>query len=109
MPNLPNVPLICPLYLDPSDSAASSMTATPYLSQTSISSSILADCPYKFTITTAFGSLPFESYALNAFSKAAGDMFQLSKSESIKTGAAPRYKIGLALATNVNEEQNTMS
>ena len=44
-----------------------------------------------------------------AFSKATEDIFQVSGSESTKTGVAPWYSIGLALATKVKLEHKTMS
>jgi hypothetical protein len=38
---------------------------------------------------TAFGSFPFRRASSSARSSAAGDMFQLSGSESISTGSPP--------------------
>ena len=51
---------------------------------------------------TAFGIHPSRRAVSNALSRACGDMFQLPWSESMKTGSAPWYTMGLALAANVN-------
>src|SRR5699024_10974403 len=69
----------------------------------------LADCPYKFTTITALGRLPTSVYFSKALRKACGDIFHVSISESINTGVAFLYKIGLEVAQNVKEEQSTIS
>ena len=88
-PYLPNVPLFLPLYVLPRDSAASSIIGTLYLLQIEVSSSIFALCPYRLTIIIALGRLPLFFASLSARSNAIGDIFQVSISESIKTGVAP--------------------
>src|SRR5699024_3255150 len=72
-------------------------------------SSIFALCPYRFTTITAFGNFPCFSASCKARSNACGDIFHVSISESMRTGVAPWYRIGFALATNVSDEQNTVS
>ena len=66
-------------------------------------------CPYKWTTITALGILLFLLASIKAFSKAIGDIFQLSGSESINTGIPFSYIIGLQLAANVKLEQKTTS
>ena len=55
IPISPIVPLCLPLYVAPSDSAASSIIGTLYLSQISFILSKSALCPYRLTTITAFG------------------------------------------------------
>ena len=57
----------------------------------------------------AFGFLPLAMRSTIASSKAFGHKFQVSSSLSIKTGVAPKYKIGLAEAENVMLWQMTSS
>ena len=57
----------------------------------------------------AFGFLPVSFLSFIAFSNSNGHIFQVSYSLSIKTGFAPIYFMGFAVAANVNEEHNTSS
>ena len=107
--SLPKLPLERPCRLAPSDSAASSSTGTPACSSSGSSSSICALCPYRLTITAAFGRTPSRASAARAWRNAAGDMLQPRGSESTKTGVAPSWRIGLALATKVRLEHSTAS
>ena len=52
----PNVPVCCPLYVAPNDSAASSINIALCLSQKALISSNLLGVPFKFAITTTLTS-----------------------------------------------------
>ena len=65
--------------------------------------------PYRWTSISALGFLPALMRAVMASRSRPGHRFQVSASLSMKTGVAPTYRIGLAVATNVNEEHSTSS
>lgn len=90
-PNSPKVPHFCPLYSDPIASAASSQIGILYFSAMAHISSNLAGMPYRCTGMMALGYFPVLAFrSWMACSKNCGDIFQVSSSESTKTGVPPR-------------------
>ena len=72
--------------------------------------SALYGMPYSATGTIAAGFLPVLAMrSLMASSSRSGSMFQVSGSESIITGVAPRYVIGCVEAQNVKLCTSTSS
>jgi hypothetical protein len=77
------------------------MSGISYFVEIARIASTLKGMPYKCTPMIAFGFFPFKILSFIASSKATGHKFQVSFSLSIKTGIAPKYKIGLAEAEKV--------
>ena len=80
----PKQPVIFPWKVEPRDSAASSMSGTPLLSQISRIRPIWAGVPYRWAQITAFAF----GYFSKAASSASGSMFQVCSSASMNTGTA---------------------
>jgi len=57
----------------------------------------------------ARGRRPQRSASSKARCRAIGNVFQLPGSDSMKTGSAPRYRIGFSEATQVRAERNIVS